>query len=65
MLEAPQATLTAERLADLQEAWAELAQGAQGSGFTTFRACTRNGSSWEENADAVRGLAATLRDVRQ
>ncbi|OOP63149.1 hypothetical protein BMF89_07350 [Arthrobacter sp. SRS-W-1-2016] len=56
---------TPEKRAELEQAWAELARAAEGAGVTSFRACTRNGtSSWEENPAAVRALAATLRDYR-
>lgn len=56
--------LTPEQLAELQDAWAELAEAAEGSGVTGLHACSRNGKRWEEDAAAVRGLAATLREIQ-
>ncbi|MDQ0676612.1 hypothetical protein QFZ36_004238 [Pseudarthrobacter siccitolerans] len=56
--------LTQEHLAELQEAWAEFAQAAEGTGLTSFHACSRNGKRWEEDPATVRALAATLRDIR-
>lgn len=53
--------LAPEQLAELQEAWAELAQAAKGSGVTSLHACSRNGRPWEEDPAAVRGMAAILR----
>lgn len=59
-----QEPLTPEQLAELQDAWAELAKAAEGSGVTGLHACSRNGRRWEEDPGAVRGLAATLREFR-
>jgi hypothetical protein len=59
-----QEPLTHEQLAELQDAWAELAKAAQGSGVTNLHACSRNGKRWEEDPAAVRGLAATLRELQ-
>jgi hypothetical protein len=56
--------LTPAELAELQEAWAEFAQAAKGTGATSFHACSRNGKRWEEDPATVRALAATLRDIR-
>ncbi len=56
--------LTPEQLAELQDAWAELAKAAEGSGVTNMHACSRNGRPWQEDPAAVRGLAATLRSFR-
>ncbi|MFF1253698.1 hypothetical protein ACFVYC_14540 [Pseudarthrobacter sp. NPDC058329] len=56
--------LTPEQFAELQDAWAELAEAAEGSGVTGMHACSRNGRRWEEDPAAVRGLAAILRNVR-
>jgi hypothetical protein len=53
-----------EQLAELQDAWAELAEAAKGTGATGLHACSRNGRRWEEDPAAVRGLAAILRNVR-
>jgi hypothetical protein len=61
---AAQEPLTPEQLAELQEAWAELSRAAEGSGVTGLHACSRNGKRWEEDPEAVRGLAATLRNSR-
>ncbi|MEW1808442.1 hypothetical protein [Pseudarthrobacter sp. NPDC080039] len=55
---------TPEQLAQLQDAWAELAKAAEGSGLTGLHACSRNGRRWEEDPEAVRGLAAIIREVR-
>ena len=59
-----QEPLTPEQLAELQDAWAELSQAAEGSGVTRLHACSRNSKRWEEDPEAVRGLAATLRNSR-
>ncbi|QOT24082.1 hypothetical protein [Paenarthrobacter sp. YJN-D] len=59
-----QEPLTPEQLADLQQAWAELAQAAEGSDLISLHACSRNGKRWEEDPVAVRGPAATLREFR-
>jgi hypothetical protein len=53
-----------EQLAELGQAWAELAPAAEGAGVRTFHTCTRDGTSWEEDPAAVRALAATLRGLR-
>ncbi|MEV8150497.1 hypothetical protein AB0O52_20435 [Arthrobacter sp. NPDC080073] len=53
---------TPEQLAELEQAWAELAHAAEGAGVTTFHACIRNGTYWEENPAVVRALAAAIRD---
>ncbi|PVZ52701.1 hypothetical protein C9424_19650 [Arthrobacter sp. H-02-3] len=58
-----QEPLTPEQLAELQEAWAELANAAEGSGVTGLHACSRTGGPWQEDPVAVRGLAATLRSI--
>ena len=55
--------LSLEQLAELQDAWAELSEAAQAAGVTSFHACTRDGKSWEDDLDNVRGLAATLRKL--
>lgn len=55
---------TPEQIAELQDAWVELMQAAEGSGVTSLQACSRNGKRWEEDAAAVRGLASTLRKIR-
>ncbi|WP_284750874.1 hypothetical protein [Arthrobacter sp. efr-133-R2A-120] len=55
--------LTPAQLADLRKAWAELNQAAEDAGVNTFRACTRDGSSWEDDPEAVRGMAALIRGL--
>ena len=55
---------TPEQRAELEQAWAELAQATEGAGATGFHACTRDGTSWEEDPAAVRALAALLRCYR-
>jgi hypothetical protein len=59
-----QEPLAPEQLAELQDAWAELAEAAKSTGATGLHACSRNGRRWEEDPAAVRGLAAILRNVR-
>ncbi len=53
--------LTPEELAELQDAWAELAQAAKDSAVNSFHACTRNGKPWQEDPASVRSMAAMLR----
>ncbi len=55
--------LTPAQLADLRKAWAELNQEAADAGVKTFRACTRDGSPWEDDPDAVRPMAALIRGL--
>jgi hypothetical protein len=55
---------TPEQLAELAQARAELAQAAEEAGVTTFHACIRNGTYWEENPAVMRALAAAIRDYR-
>ena len=57
--------LTPAQLADLEEAWVELRQAAQEAGVRSFRACTRDGSRWEENPDSVRAMTRTIKDVQR
>ncbi|WP_011689797.1 hypothetical protein [Arthrobacter sp. FB24] len=52
-------------LADLEEAWAELRQAAQEAGVRSFRACTRDGSRWEENLDSVRAMTRTIKGIEK
>ncbi|UKA73545.1 hypothetical protein, partial [Arthrobacter sp. FW306-06-A] len=56
--------LTPAQLAELQEAWAEFAEAAKGSGAKSFHACTRTGKPWHQDPAAVRSMAALLRRVR-
>lgn len=60
----PQEPLTPQQMAELQDAWDELAEAAEGSEVTGVHACSRNGSRWEEDPAAVRRLAATLRAIQ-
>lgn len=59
-----QEPLTAEQLAELQDAWAELANAVEGSGVKNLHACSRNGKPWQEDPAAVRGLATILRNYK-
>ncbi|MET3934382.1 hypothetical protein [Arthrobacter sp. OAP107] len=47
---------------DLQEAWAELTEAAQGSKVMSFHACPRSGIPWAQDPVSVRAVAATLRE---
>lgn len=53
--------LTPTQLAELQEAWADLAEAAKESAVKSFHACTRNGKPWQEDPASVRSMAAMLR----
>lgn len=53
--------LTPAQLAELQEAWADLAEAAKDSAVKSFHACTRNGKPWQEDPTSVRSMAAMLR----
>lgn len=53
---------SAEELAELEEAWADLNQAADEAGVITFRACTRDGSPWQNDPEAVRMVSAMIRD---
>lgn len=57
--------LSPAQLADLEEAWAELREAAQEAGVTSFRACTRDGSRWEENPDSVRAMTRTIKGIKK
>jgi hypothetical protein len=54
--------LSREQLEDLQAARAELIEAAKNSRVTNFRACNRSGRHWTEEPDAIRAVAAALRD---
>ena len=56
--------LTPGQLAELQEAWAELAEAAKGSAVNSLHACTRTGKPWQKDPAAVRSMAVLLRHVR-
>lgn len=64
-VETERVPLSPAQLADLEEAWAELRQAAQEAGVTSFRACTRDGSRWEENLDSVRAMTRTIRGIQE
>ena len=49
--------------ADLEAAWAELRHTVGESNVTSFRACSRPGRYWGDDPDAVRAIAATIRQV--
>jgi hypothetical protein len=52
-----------EQLAKFQEAWVELAPAAERPGGAShFRACPRNGKSWQDDPASVMAVAALLRD---
>ena len=55
--------LTPEQLMDLKDAWAELSRAAEAAGVRSIRACTNDGSAWEQNAEAVRRMAAMIREL--
>jgi hypothetical protein len=57
---APDAPLA--RQEELQAAWVELTEAAKGSRVTNFHAYTRTGRPWTDDPDAVRAVAATLRE---
>uniref|UniRef100_UPI003F495756 hypothetical protein n=1 Tax=Paenarthrobacter nicotinovorans TaxID=29320 RepID=UPI003F495756 len=47
----------------LVQAWAVLDAVAELAGIAEFRACTRDGTAWQQNPAAVRVIAATIRDL--
>ena len=55
--------LTPAELADLEEAWVELRQASQEAGVKSFRACTRDGSRWEDNPESVRAMTRMIKDT--
>jgi hypothetical protein len=57
--------LTPAQLADLEVAWAELRQAAQESGVISFRACTRDGSRWQDDLESVRAMTDTIRRTQK
>ena len=61
----PQEPPTPEELADLQNAWAELAEAAKDSGVKGFHACGRGGRPWQEDPAAVRSMAALFRGLKE
>ncbi|MEV8132764.1 MULTISPECIES: hypothetical protein [Pseudarthrobacter] len=56
-----QEPLSPEQVADLEAAWAELAEAAKESAVTGFRACSRGGKPWQEDPASVRSMVAMLR----
>lgn len=54
-----------EELADLEEAWADLNQAAEEAGVISFRACTRDGSPWQNDPEAVRRIVAMIKESDQ
>ncbi|MFB0840325.1 hypothetical protein ACETK3_20270 [Arthrobacter sp. E44] len=56
--------LSPAQLADLEAAWAELRQAADETGMTSFHACTRDGSRWEENPNSLRAMANAIRSTQ-
>lgn len=57
--------LTPAELADLEEAWVELRQASQEAGVTSFRACTRDGSRWEDNPESVRAMTRMIKGTQK
>lgn len=57
--------LTPAQLADLEVAWAELRQAVKESGVISFRACTRDGSRWQEDPESVRAMTDTIRRTQK
>ncbi|TNB69776.1 hypothetical protein FHJ30_17635 [Arthrobacter sp. BB-1] len=57
--------LTPAELADLEEAWVELRQASQEAGVKSFRACTRDGSRWEDNPESVRAMTRMIKDTHK
>lgn len=55
--------LTPEQLMDLKDAWSELSHVAEAAGVRSLRACTHDGSAWQQNAAAVRSMAAMIREL--
>lgn len=54
---------TAEQLAELKDAWAELAEAVKESAVTGFHSCSRGGKPWQEDPAAVRSMAALVRSI--
>ena len=54
--------LSPQREKDLQAAWAELTEAAKTSEVLNLHACTRNGRPWTTDPEAVRAIAAALRE---
>lgn len=58
-----QEPMTPEQVADLKDAWVELAEAAKNSAVTGFHGCSRGGRPWQEDPAAVRTVAALIRRV--
>lgn len=56
-----QHTLAPEQMADLNAAWAELAEAVKESPVTGSHACSPGRKPWQEDPAAVRTVAATIR----
>jgi hypothetical protein len=54
--------LSPEPSEELQAAWADLAEAAEGSDVTNLYTCSRTGGHWLEDPATVRAVAATLRE---
>lgn len=63
--ETQRAPLTPAQLADLEEAWVELRQASQEAGVKSLRACTRDGSRWEDNPDSVRAMTRMIKGTQK
>jgi hypothetical protein len=50
------------RQEELQAAWVELTEAAKSSRVTSFHVYTRDGRPWTDDPDAVRAVAASLRE---
>ncbi|MFP3581355.1 hypothetical protein SB659_17470 [Arthrobacter sp. SIMBA_036] len=55
--------LTAEQLADLEAARAELLQLAGEVGVKSLNACPRDGSRWQDDPETIRAITAVLREA--
>lgn len=55
-----QEPITPEQLADLESAWGELRQAVEETGVTEFRACTIDGSRWQDDPESVRAMTAAI-----
>ena len=63
--ETERAPLTPAQLAELEEAWVELRQASQEAGVKSFRACTRDGSRWEDNPESVRAMTRMIKGTQK
>ncbi|MFJ4286947.1 hypothetical protein ACIPY0_15010 [Paenarthrobacter nicotinovorans] len=58
-----QVPLTTEQEADLEAARTEFAQAIRDAGVNQFHACSRGGSRWQDDQQALRAISALLRDL--